>query len=196
MSLKTILGCFKKKNNKYNKQIVWADTRFHIDAERLCWIKDDGTDDPDDFCLHGQVIVKIGEETLEYHSTVSAAGLYLLRTLSDNHIIHHDQAMIPCCGHWMRANDDLTAVDIGGCPNGVDWSVIHDNDKVRLITDTGKETFIAIDDYREKILIFVNKVEAFYKNSAKKNLSETDDFSRNGYIAFWNEWNRLRMQWE
>ena len=185
---------FSEPPFKYNKQIIWADAPFRIDAENLCWIKDDGNDDPDDFCLHGRATAKIGDEFLEYDATVSATGLYLLRTLSDNHIIHNDQAMLPCCGHFMIANDDLTAVDISGCPNGVDWSALHDNGRIKLITETGAETIVEIDDYRDEVFAFADKVEAFYKNSLEKNLSETDDFSRNGYTAFWNEWRRRRYE--
>ena len=178
---------------KYNKCVVWADTPFRVDADRLYWIKDDGADDPDDFCLHGNVMVKLGEEFFEYGATVSAAGLYLLRTLTENHLIREGEAMLPCCGHFMIANEDLSAVGIYCCPNGLDWSVTHENGSVKLITKTEKETLIDIDVYRDEVYAFADKIEAFYKNSAAKNLSGTDTFLRDGYIAFWNEWNRRRQ---
>lgn len=178
---------------KYNKAILWANAPFRIDAESLYWIKNDDADDPDDLCLHGHVFAKIGEEIFEYDATVSAAGLYLLRTLTDNHIIHDDQAMLPCCGHWMMANGDLSSVDIGGCPNGIDWSVIHEDGKIKLVTESGKETFIDIDNYREEVYTFVDKIDAFYKKCSPKNLTEVDVMSRDGYTAFWNEWRRCRL---
>ena len=118
-----VIAIYSEPPFKYNKSVVWADCAFRIDADIFWWIKNDGADDPDDFCLHGQVFAKIGDELFEYDATVSATGLYLLRTLMENRIIHDDQPMLPCCGHSMYANEDLSAVDIGGCPNGVDWVV-------------------------------------------------------------------------
>jgi hypothetical protein len=38
---------------------------------------------------------------------------------------------------------------------------------------------------------FCDKIEAFYNGCMKKNIPD-DEFERNGYIAFWNEWNRRR----
>jgi len=178
---------------KYNKSVIWASCAFRIDAENLCWIKNDDVDDPDDFCLHGQVYAKIGDEFFEYDATVSATGLYLLRSLTENHIIHEHENILPCCGNWMLANDDLNSVDIGGCPNGVDWSIIHESEKIKLVTESGTETQIDIDDYRQEVYAFVDKIETFYKNSSPKNLSEADSMSRDGYAAFWNEWHRRRL---
>jgi hypothetical protein len=171
---------------------VWADTPFRIEAYSLYWIKDDGADDPDDLCLHGHAVVKIGDEVFDYGATLSATGLYLLRTLTDNHIIHDDQAMLPCCGHSMYANEDLSSVDIGGCPNGVDWSVIHEDGKIKFVTEAGRETLISIDDYRNDVFAFADKIEDFYKKSSPKKLSEADAMMRDGYTAFWNEWRRRR----
>ena len=175
---------------KFNKCIVWAGYPFRIDAENLYWIKNDGIDDPDDLCLHGHVIAKIGEEIFDYNATVSATGLYLLSTLTVNHIAHYEEAMLPCCGHWMIANDDLTAVDISGCTNGIDWSVIHEDGKIKLVTEAGNETFIDLDYYKAEVHAFADKIADFYRMSSPKNLLKADTMSRDGYIAFWNEWYR------
>ncbi len=188
---RAVNAIFAEPPFKYNKCIVWADFSFRIDVESLCWIKNDGADDPADLCLHGHVVVKIGEEIFEYNATVSAASLYLLRTLTENHIIHNGEAMLPCCGHSMFANDDLRSVDIYGCSNGIDWSAIHEDGKIKLVTEADKITFIDIDDYRDEVYAFANKVEAFYKKCSPKNMP-TDEFERNGYIAFWNEWRKRR----
>ena len=185
---------FSEPPFKYNKQIIWADAPFRIDAENLCWIKDDGNDDPDDFCLHGRATAKIGDEFFEYDATVSATALYLLRTLRENHILHECEHMLPCCGHTMISNEDCSSVDICGCPNGVDWSVMHEHNMIKLVTETGAETLIDIDAYTDEVFSFADKIEVFYKNSLQKNLAELDDFSRNGYTAFWNEWRRRRYE--
>ncbi|MDL2324315.1 hypothetical protein LJC61_04090 [Ruminococcaceae bacterium OttesenSCG-928-A16] len=39
---------------------------FHIEIEKLNWKNNDVLDDPNDFCLHGDVTVTIGNETF-YH---------------------------------------------------------------------------------------------------------------------------------
>lgn len=49
---------------------------FRIQIKRLYWIND-RDDDPDDFCLHGDVVVDIGDEHYEESCAVSAAALYL-----------------------------------------------------------------------------------------------------------------------
>lgn len=165
---------------------------FHIDVRDLCWIKG-AADDPEDLCLHGQAVAVIGEETFEYEATVSAAALYLLKSLTEDHIIYHDNQLLPCCGFFLIANEDLTQVDISGCPNGVDWSVIHEGNMVKLITETEKTTCVTIEEYRDEVFAFADKIEEFYKKCQPKILPE-DPFDRDGYTAFWNEWHRRRLE--
>ena len=178
---------------KYNKSVIWKGISFRIDAENLSWISKDELDDPDDFCLHGNAFAKIGEEIFEYDATVSVTGLYLLRTLTKNHILHEDQPMLPCCGHWMMAKDNLCSVDIGGCPNGIDWAVFHEDGRIKLVTETGNETLVDFDYYREEVFAFAGKIEAFNAKSSPKNLLQIEAMERNGYTAFWNEWRRRRI---
>ena len=170
-----------------------AGTPFQIILESLHWIKNDGMDDPDDLCLHGHIFVVIGEDAIECDATISAAGLYLLRTLTENHIIHDGEAMLPHCGNSMIANDDLSAVDIFGCPNGIDWSVIHEADKIRLITEMGKETLIGFKEYSEEVFAFADKIKSYYDKCQPKNIPSMET-ERDGYVAFWNEWNRREKQ--
>jgi hypothetical protein len=183
---------FSEPPFSHNKSILWAGSSFRIDAERLHWITGDDAGGPDDLRLHGHVFAKIGGEILEHDAAVSAAGLYLLRTLTDNHVIHDGQAMLPCRGRFTADNDDLSSSDIGGCLNGADWSVIHEDAGVILVTASGKETFVDMDNYREEVCAFADKVEEFYKKSSPKNLPESESFLRGGYAAFWNEWRRRR----
>lgn len=189
-----INAIFSEPPFKYNKRVVWADTLFRIDADYLYWIENNDKNDPDDLCLHGHVFAKLGDEIFEYDATVSATGLYLLRTLTDNHIIHKEEHMLPCCGHLMIANDDLSSVDIGGCPNGIDWSVIHEGGNIKFITETGKTTFVDMYDYRAEVFAFTDKIEEFYKKCSPKNLLKADEMSRDAYTAFWNEWCRRKVE--
>lgn len=164
---------------------------FKIDTNRLHWITGEA-DDPQDLCLHGHVRVKIGDRVLEDEGTVSAAALYLLKTLTEDKIAaRFDIQMIPCCGHTMFANDDLTEVTISGCDNGTDWSTVHDGDYVRLILPDGFEVVIPLEDYRVEVFRFADKVEAYYRSCLPKILPE-DGFELDGYVAYWKEFYRRR----
>ncbi|SCK04409.1 Uncharacterised protein [uncultured Clostridium sp.] len=163
---------------------------FKIEANNLCWI-DSSIDNPDDLCLHGNVIVKIGDEIYRYNATVSATALYLLKSLTEDHIIYDDIQMLPCCGFSIISNDDLTNVDIVGCNDGIDWSILHENDYVKIVTEKNNEIIVSIDEYRYEVYKFVDEIELYYNKCKPKNLPY-DEVDKNGYIAFWNEWNRRR----
>lgn len=164
---------------------------FKIDVDDFQWI-DGPEDDPQDLCLHGHVAVQIGDTLLEDDGTVSATALYLLKTLTEDKLMAgYDIQMIPCCGHSMFANQELTEVMISGCLYGTDWSTVHEGDSVRLILPSGQEEVVALPAYREQVLSFVEKVEAYYNSCAPKQLPD-DKFIQNGYTAFWNEWHRRR----
>ena len=165
---------------------------FKIKVSNLHWIE--GGDPAEDLCLHGDVTAIIGDDVLQYDdATVSSSALYLLKSIKEDHKIYESNQMIPCCGFVMIANESLSRVDICGCPDGVDWSVLHENDDVILITETGKRTVIPIDEYRKTVFAFADEIESFY-NSAQNKIIPEDEFDRNGYIAFWNEWKTLRYE--
>lgn len=164
-------------------------TMFQIDVTDLTWINGP-EDDPKDLCLHGKVTAYIGDEILEDHGTVSASALYLLRSLTESHRTGEENQMIPCCGHFMVANDDMTSVWISGCPYGTDWLVDQVSGGVLISTENGKETFVPMEEYRAEVFRFADKVEAYYGKCAPK--EPQDDFAQRGYTAFWNEWRRRR----
>lgn len=167
-------------------------SNFKITADDLQWL-DDPVDDPDDLCLHGHAIARIGDRTLEYTCTVSATALYLLKTLTEDHIIGTDNQMLPCCGHFFSPNETLDTVAIIGCDYGVDWSVIHAGDCVRLILEDGYEVRVPIMEYRKEVCRFAGAIEKYYDSCPAKQIPE-DAFRRNGYTAFWNEWHRRYRQ--
>ena len=105
---------------------------FKIDVKDFVWI-DDSQDDPNDLCLHGTVNVTIGEERFQFGTTVSAAALYMLKSLTEDHLADDVIQMLPCCGHFIIANEDLTEVVITGCGMGIDWKVLHSGDNVKLV---------------------------------------------------------------
>jgi hypothetical protein len=104
---------------------------FSISATDLKWING-SKDDPEDLCLHGHAIAVIGNRKLEYDATISATALYLLKSLTEDHIIHDDNQMLPCCGFFFIPNGKLDNVTILGCPKGIDWSIIHDGKTIVL----------------------------------------------------------------
>ena len=164
---------------------------FSIDVSNLHWME--GTSEEEDLCLHGNAIAKIGNETFAYEATVSSTALYLLKSLKGDHKIYESNQMLPCCGFFMIANDDLSKVDICGCPEGIDWSVHHENENIVLTTDSGNITTILKTDYQKEVFSFADKIEKFYHKSKPK-IIPTNDFDKNGYIAFWNEWKSIRYQ--
>lgn len=162
---------------------------FKIKADGFEWICG-AKDDPKDLCLHGHVTVQFGDTILEDYGTVSATALYLLKTLSEDKIMApYDIQMIPCCGHTLIANDDLTEVQISGCDRGTDWSTIHEGNTVRFVLSTGQEEVVMFRKYQYEALDFAKSVERFYDACTPKEMPE-DEFDRNGYTAFWNEWQR------
>ena len=164
--------------------------KFQIDTTDLYWI-DGSKDNPEDLCLHGHAIAYIGEEKLEYDCTVSATALYLLKTLTEDHIIHEDNQMMPCCGHFYVPDAKLENVTISGCGNGIDWTVKHSGKNVVLTLENGRKETIPLEEYKQEVYRFVDKIEEYYKFCSPKKIPE-DPFSRDGYIAFWNEWHRRR----
>jgi len=164
---------------------------FTITADNFCWITG-AADDPEDLCLHGDVTVTIGDRMLTSPGTVSATALYLLKSLTEDHFPdRHELQMIPCCGHFLVANADLTEVTIIGCDTGLDWAIRHENDSVHLTAPDGTETVVTLDEYRAEVFGFVDAVEQYYRICTPKRIP-TDEFDRNGYTAFWNEWHRRR----
>ncbi|MGL4582101.1 MAG: hypothetical protein ACRCVU_03855 [Flavobacterium sp.] len=171
-----------------------TNNQFIIKVSNLHWIKN--TDEEYDLCAHGDVFLQIGYEVVSNEHTldvtVSATALYLLRSLTENLNEHnHDSQLIPCCGHFMYFDENERLV-IGGCPSGIDWTIEHINDtEIKHTSDKGTEVIINKDEYREIVYAFADEVQNFYRESKSKILP-TDEFSRDGYLGFWKEWNRLR----
>lgn len=79
---------------------------------------------------------------------------------------------------------------ICGCPNGLDWSVIHENGQVKLSTETDRETVVPFEEYKLKVFAFADEIEDFYRNSQDKVFRDEED--RQIYAAFWDEWHQIR----
>lgn len=115
------------------------------------------------------------------------------KSLTEDHIPGDppDSQMLPCCGHSLIPNDDLSEVYICGCPNGIDWTVRHEGKHVRLVLENGQETLVPLDAYKAEVFRFADQIQSFYDACAPKILPEkADDPDRLGYTVFWNEWHR------
>ncbi|GAA4365206.1 hypothetical protein GCM10023185_35330 [Hymenobacter saemangeumensis] len=171
--------------------------KFELRLLSLQWLETLPAEE--DLCAHGQVAARLGGCVLsdEQNSwTVSAAALFLLRTLTADHTPEHPvgEQLLPCCGHTMWPNETSEDVLVLGCPNGADWWVQHHQKQVQLTAPGGKSVLIPFDAYRTQVLDFVDQVEAFYQRIAPKK-APADAVDARGYELFWAEWHRRRQQW-
>jgi hypothetical protein len=153
-----------------------------------------------DLCAHGSVVIKIGNYQLSDPSDnewcVSAAALYLLRTLTSDHTRDKPvgEHLIPHCGHSMLKVEGKEDVLITGCYIGIDWEVRHRGDKIVLKPYEKEEVEIDFSEWFKAVCLFADKVKEFYARSSKK--VPTDPSDADGFEVFISEWNRRRMQAE
>ena len=165
---------------------------FRIKINKLYWI-DKSENNREDLCLHGDLEILLKNQIFQYSPTVSAAGLKLLRSLMDNHLGGIGDHLFPCCGNTLIGNESLDKVDIIGCDQGLDWSVSHKDGLVMIKTDEQLEFTIGYLQYKNEISNFAKAIEYFYKNALERILPE-DIMDREGYLAFWNEWEGLKKK--
>lgn len=164
-----------------------------IRPTRLHWIKDDGADDPDDFCAHSPVEMLVaGARWISPDDgdwAVSASALLLLRSVFSDHPgdMKSEEHIFPCCGHSMFPMED-GRVFICGCPNGIDLSIVHDGGDVTLGLGDRSHSLTSAA-WGGVALSFASQVKAFYDCSEPKNLCNGSD--REGYLAMLAEWQEL-----
>lgn len=173
--------------------------QFEIEILDIHWLEN--TPEEIDLCAHGQVKVRIGNEIIadkkenENHWTLSAMSIHLLRTIENNHNSENlvGEHLIPCCGHHIDHLENNNDVHIQGCFTGINYWVEHNQQNVKLTTETKTEIVIPKNEYDDEIKNFVDKVEEFYKISSPKQLPE-DEYDRTGYEMMWKEWKRRRTE--
>lgn len=164
-----------------------------ITATSLHWLSD--TEPESDLCAHGRVqLTVLGDRICtEGEFCVSAAALYLLRTLESDHTQSHPVAehLLPCCGHAMHAAPGDRDVTIIGCPNGVNWFVEHNEDATVTLSLAGASTYTIPDEqWVSAVCAFSDVVSRFYDDSASK--KPFDSYAAIGYTTFRREWSRRR----
>jgi hypothetical protein len=155
-------------------------------------------DDPADLCAHGHVIFEIDGTAIvpaapPKRYTVSAAALYLLRTLSPGErITDQDEPLFPCCGHTMWALPDSSDVFIQGCGLGcrVGVRASHHGDQIIVEPSDGLSFVVDRSSWQAAVLHFADTVEQLYAASAAK--AVTDLEIRAGFSRFISEWERRR----
>ncbi len=173
-------------------------TRVTLRPVALSWVQGPA-DDPADLCAHGHVEFRIDDALLVDpmtgpNVTVSAAGLYLLRTLSRSHTKAQPVGdhLFPHCGFAMFSVADQEDVVVTGCVSGVDFEIIHgEQDSALLVrTERGQEFSLPRPAWTEAVHRFADLVAEFYRASAPKR--PFDDLERAGFLSFSKEWERRR----
>ncbi len=173
---------------------------FEIEITSQGWITDTAESARSDLCSHGEIRLVIGgqlivpgDESFDY--TISTSALSLLRTLESSHSPAApvaDQLVMHCGGLLMSS-----------CPIGVDWSVTHVDRRVRLhdvvrvddVTDRGGTRFLGLEaelaeeEYGRRVVAFAAKAQELFAG-VEKEFGE-DDYERDLYPPFWEEYDRL-----
>ena len=162
-----------------------------LSADNLTWLNTDD-DCPEDLCAHGTVQFSINGLEIVTPSdewTVSASAIYLLRTLERNHTKDTPvgEHLFPCCGFSLHEVDGSDDVLIIGCPNGIDATIEHLDDKIRITAASGDSRTVAKSVWVEAVFQFSDSVRGFYDKSAEK--IPGDDVARDGF-------NRMLLEWE
>lgn len=145
-----------------------------------------------DFCIHGGVVFKIGDTQLSNDDQdwcISASAYRFLKTLFEDHIASEGEQMIPCCGHFMVPSEDKTSVSIIGCPNGIDFNVIHAGDNMVFRTQDGRIFEVPFLEYKPAVLTFAQQIQDFYQNHPPRHFTEA--YAQEGFEVFCKEWRNL-----
>jgi len=172
---------------------------LEIKILRQHWIKDDGKNDREDICSHGELFIRFGSKILSNTEdgawALNVCGLFLMRSLGkDCGIDEFENYMAPCCGHFWVPNDENNFVTIQGCNMGIDWKTEHLKNDVKLTSEKGDSCEIPFDEYRNIVAKFINEVEDFY-GDPKLKVIPNDKFDQDGFNQFWAEWNSLKLKW-
>lgn len=166
---------------------------IRVIAHNLTWIQG-AADDPMDQCAHGRVEFTVdGHPVVSAESgewTLSAAALYLLRSITDDHTsarpISEGNFIFPCCGFNVWECGERYPVMAMGCNSGVDVWLEHQDESIVLSKDGGSWS-VPKNEWRRAVLAFADQIERFYAEcSPKANLDVAED--RQGWAAFWREW--------
>ncbi len=151
--------------------------------------------DPQDQCAHGRVLFAVGDEVLlcpeDGQSTVSAAALFLLRTLAASHSrrspVAEGSFLFPCCGHNVFTTQaSCYGFVCMGCLGGFDFEVLHEDEYVRIKAGEDVDELVPFQEWKRAVFGFVDDLLRFYASQAPKDELE-DGEERDGWRMFWAE---------
>jgi hypothetical protein len=172
---------------------------FEIKIENQRWLFND---DKEDLCSHGEIHLNVNgniitQSGIDEEWGISESALSLLKTIDKDYVCDPDNEeglILHGCG----------AILMIGCPIGIHWTVKHIDDQVILsdfvkITTTNPESGsiyypglkvkLSKDEYKNQVVQFAIQAKNLFNTSKEKRIS--DDFDREMYEDFWNEYNRL-----
>jgi hypothetical protein len=161
----------------------------------LHWL-DGSTDNPQDLCAHSGVEFQIdGEQLVQGNDgdwTVSAAALYLLRTLSRPHTktAPVGEHLFPCCGRGFYEVEGEEDAVLVGCNRGIDFEILRVSDDVTTTAKDGLQYRVSFPDWRNAVCGFCDAVRDFYAASSPKEPADADE--QRGFELFLSEWSRRR----
>ncbi len=168
-----------------------------LQAIDLCWVSD-GDGAINDQCAHGLCSFIVDDVKFivpdDGEWTLSATALYLLRTLELNHQaeakVAESNFLFPCCAFSARAGIGKFSVVCCGCNIGLDVWVSHKDGEVELTSNKGS-LIVSRKDWAAAVTQFADQITRFYENSApKEHIKDAHD--REGWAAFWDEYNQRR----
>jgi hypothetical protein len=126
--------------------------------------------------------------------TVSAAALFMLRTIESDYGLERIDAssnyLIPHCGHTAWLCGENGRLEVLGCNDGVDIRVEHVVSGYVRLTSGTLGTDVPEAEWKAAVVGFAEQVKAFYRRSLPKE-SIDDQFDRQGWSAFWSEYDSL-----
>ena len=157
------------------------------------WLEDAAYDQ----CAHGGVHFAANGTSFvspEETWTVSAAALFLLRTIRNDHVgnqtVCDGNFLFPCCGFTLiHVPESRYPTFIFGCPRGIDVSVRHNRGLVALARDD-LSAVVQRKDWTRAVLEFAKAVKNFYAQSPPRD-PITDPEDEAGWQSFWREWDEL-----
>jgi hypothetical protein len=170
---------------------------IELKALNLHWRGNNDLEKQRDLCAHSQVFMKIENKIVSDASledwTVSASAYYFIKSLKTNHDGKIEPQLIPCCGFNMYAvgvnNNELL---ISGCPNGINWTIKHSENKVVHQFEDGEIIETDFNEWRNVVCDFSDEVMKFYEVSLPKIVDDYED--KKGFELFMKEWKRLRAE--
>jgi hypothetical protein len=160
------------------------------------------TKDPNiDQCAHGYIDFQINGTHFitkeDRNFTLSATGLFLLRTLeldhtSDSPVSSAAQLFADDGFSVWPSDNELGGIIIFGSAAGKDVWVKHEGDNVAIQGAKGKTEVVSSQEWRQAVKSFTDQVQEFYDAWPAKTPPD-DKLDIDGWDLFWKEWHRRRI---